>query len=112
MNGEQLFMTIIIAIMLVMLGVAAYFIINVGDVIEDSFPDGESFYVDGYLIDVEYVGGAFGYRARTVFFFDDGRVINVVDTDQVSVELNNNIRLELQNSKDGEYVYLINIEDK
>jgi len=105
-------MAIVLTSVLVMFGVAFYFIINVGDAIDDSFADGDSYYVDGYLIDVEYVGGAFGYKARTVFFFDDGRVVNVVDTDQVSVELNNNIRLELQNSKDGEYVYLINIKDK
>ena len=88
-----------------------YWFWSVGDMIDKTFPDGDSYYVDGYLIDVEYVGGAFGYRARTVFFFNDSRVINVVDRNQVSVELDTYVRLELQKSKNGELEYLIGIEN-
>ena len=110
MDGEHLFMAVVLGVVLVMLGCAIWFINDVGDTIEKRFQDGDSYYIEGYLIDVEYVGGAFGYRARTVFFFNDSRVINVVDANQVSVELNAYVRLELQKSKDGELEYLIGVK--
>lgn len=112
MIGDKLFLIVMSIFALAMFCFGVHWMITIGTVIDDMQPDGDSYYIDGYLIDVEYVGGAFGYKARTVFFFNDSRVVNVVDTYQVSVELNTNIRLELQNSKDGKCVYLINVEDR
>jgi len=103
-------MMVVLAAAVTSLFVAMILLFGMGDVIDYNMPDGKSYFVDGYLVDIEYVGGAFGYRARTVFFFDDGRVINVADSEQVSVELNTTVCLELQKSKKGNIVHLIDVE--
>lgn len=112
MIGFRLFLIVMTILALAMLCFGVYWMITISIVIDEIQPDGNSYYVDGYLIDVEYVGGASGYKARTVFFFNDSRVINVVDYNQVSVELNTYIRLELQKSKDGELEYLIGVNNE